>query len=404
MGFRQIHLHHISLLVHHHHIRRSSEPSFLTSDMGDSSYKGVSAAQDSRFTNKESTLLRKLKFPASFDTKVDTSKVELSVIKPWISQRITSLLGFEDDVVLEYAAGMLAEERFPDPRKVQIQLMGFLEGKTAEFMEELWGLLLSAQESPGGVPRLFVEEKKEELRLKREEGERVVREARERARVAAEAGGRGEGGETRRRSRWDAGAPSTSDPRPPPYTSGDQYRTADHRRRDNPNRDDWNRRREIDSYRSSNVDRDRYRNDPGHTRDSGWGSRGPGKAQISSGRSSRRSPSPPPRRRRRSPSLTPPRQKERQRSRSRSITPDYRSSLRERKQLVRDSSQHRERNGERDGKPRRVRRDDVDDADERDSTRRRTHPEVDLKDEAQRERELRDKLMRAKASRRDGRE
>lgn len=232
----------------------------------------------------------------------------------------------------------------------------------------------------------------------------MVREARERARVAAEAGGRGEGGETRRRSRWDAGAPSTSDPRPPPYTSDDQYRTADHRRRDHLNRDDWNRRREIDSYRSSNVDRDRYRNDPGHTRDSGWGSRRSREAQPSSGQSSRRSPSPPPRRRRRSPSLTPPRQKERQRSRSRSITPDYRSSLRERKQLVRDSSQHRERNGERDGKPRRVRRDDVDDADERDSTRRRTHPEVDLKDEAQRERELRDKLMRAKASRRDGRE
>ncbi len=92
------------------------------------------------------------------------------MIKPWISRRVTELLGFEDDVVLEYAAGMLEEERYPDPRKVQIQLTGFLEGKTAEFMGELWELLISAQESVGGVPKRFVEEKKEELRLKREEG------------------------------------------------------------------------------------------------------------------------------------------------------------------------------------------------------------------------------------------
>uniref|UniRef100_V5EBQ7 SR-rich pre-mRNA splicing activator n=1 Tax=Kalmanozyma brasiliensis (strain GHG001) TaxID=1365824 RepID=V5EBQ7_KALBG len=170
--------------------------------MGDSSYKGVSASQDSRFTDKQSVLLRKLTFPASFSTKVDMTRVELSVIRPWISRRITTLLGFEDDVVLEYATGMLEEERFPDPRKVQIQLMGFLEGQTAGFMEELWELLVSAQESVGGVPRRFVEEKKEELRVKREEGERVVREARERAARAAEAGGaRGQEGKRRSRHR-----------------------------------------------------------------------------------------------------------------------------------------------------------------------------------------------------------
>ncbi|CDS00864.1 hypothetical protein [Sporisorium scitamineum] len=118
--------------------------------MGDSSYKGISAAQDSRFSNKESALLRKLKFPPHFDTKVDMTKVEISVIKPWIARRVTELLGFEDDVVLEYAAGMLEEQRFPDVKKMQIQLTGFLEDKTADFMGELWELLISAQDSPGG--------------------------------------------------------------------------------------------------------------------------------------------------------------------------------------------------------------------------------------------------------------
>ncbi len=151
--------------------------------MGDSSYKGVSASQDSRFTDKEASLLRKLKFPRHFDTKVDMHKVELSVMKPWIARRITELLGFEDEVVLEYAVGMLEEGRYPDAKKMQIQLTGFLEASTAEFMAELWELLISAQASPGGVPQRFVEEKKQELRSKREEGERVVREARERQRV-----------------------------------------------------------------------------------------------------------------------------------------------------------------------------------------------------------------------------
>lgn len=355
--------------------------------MGDSSYKGVSAAQDSRFTNKESTLLRKLKFPPSFDTKVDMTKVELSVIKPWIAQRVTSLLGFEDDVVLEYASGMLEEQRFPDPRKVQIQLMGFLEGKTAEFMSELWELLVSAQESPGGVPKRFVEEKKEELRRKREEADSVVREARERARRAAEASAGGD--VTRRRSRWDAGAPSTSnDPRPPAYTSNDFQRRNEGR----PSKNDWNRRRGDDPYQ-----RERNGNGTGRARDSGWGARAPRDPH-----SSRRSPSPPPRNRRRSPSRTPSppphrqqQQQQRSRSRSRSVTPDYRASLRERKRPAtqKEDVHHDGRLEPSETNPG-VREEESEDL--RSSTRRR---DADTNDEADRQRDLRDKLMRAKASR-----
>lgn len=317
--------------------------------MGDSSYRGVSAAQDSRFTNKESIFLRKLKFPSTFDTKVDMTKVELSVLKPWIARRVTDLLGFEDDVVLEYAAGMLQEERFPDPKKIQIQLMGFLESQTADFMAELWELLISAQESPGGVPKRFVEEKKEELRLKREEGERVVREARERARRAADAAGADQ--PVKRRSRWDAGAPSTSndqhgDTRPPAHTSNDPNRRDEYRRRDGPSRNEWNRRRGNDQYSVNGHGRncDRYSNSLGPTRDSGWGSRAAREDTSSSRHPPPRSPSPPPRRRRRSPSPTPPRQQcQRSRSRSRSITPDYRATLRQRKQLARPENQNDDR-------------------------------------------------------------
>ena len=38
-----------------------------------------------------------------------------------------------------------------------INLSGFLEGFTREFMKDLWTLIHSASESPGGVPKEFLE-------------------------------------------------------------------------------------------------------------------------------------------------------------------------------------------------------------------------------------------------------
>ena len=48
---------------------------------------------------------------------------------------------------------------------MQINLTGFLNAKNARlFMEELWDLLLSAMENVGGIPAIFLEQKKEEIR------------------------------------------------------------------------------------------------------------------------------------------------------------------------------------------------------------------------------------------------
>lgn len=52
---------------------------------------------------------------------------------------------------------------------MQINLTGFLEDKTFEFMKELWKVIISAQEGIGGIPREVVEAKKLELKLKREQ-------------------------------------------------------------------------------------------------------------------------------------------------------------------------------------------------------------------------------------------
>ena len=46
---------------------------------------------------------------------------------------------------------------------MQLNLTGFLEANTPEFMLELWKLLLSAQDTPGGIPQQLIDQKKEEI-------------------------------------------------------------------------------------------------------------------------------------------------------------------------------------------------------------------------------------------------
>ncbi|CAE6408252.1 unnamed protein product [Rhizoctonia solani] len=144
-------------------------------------FKGTSAEQDRRFADKEHRLLKSMKFPPEFDRKVDMRKVELSVMRPWITKKVVELVGFEDEVVVEYVMGLLEDRsKPPDPKLMQINLTGFLESKTPAFMSSLWSLLLEAQDSPAGVPASFVQEKKEELRQKQEADERAFAEARRR--------------------------------------------------------------------------------------------------------------------------------------------------------------------------------------------------------------------------------
>ncbi|KAG8830581.1 hypothetical protein FRC17_004685 [Serendipita sp. 399] len=119
--------------------------------MGDSNFfKGTSTDQDRRFADKESKLLKTLKFPPEFDNKVDMRKIKLEVLKPWINTRFTELNGIEDEIVASMIIGLLEEKDnpTPDPRKIQIQVQGFLTTKAPIFMLELWKLLLDAQSNP----------------------------------------------------------------------------------------------------------------------------------------------------------------------------------------------------------------------------------------------------------------
>ncbi|KAG0320593.1 hypothetical protein BGZ97_013153 [Linnemannia gamsii] len=131
--------------------------------MGDAGFfKGTSAGQDTRFSDKHKKMLKSMNFPPEFNQKVDMKKVNMKVIKDWMAERVIQLLGIEDEVVVEYAVGML-EEPSPDPKSMQINLQGFLDKNTQLFVLELWKLLISAQTSLGGIPQQFLDITKAEI-------------------------------------------------------------------------------------------------------------------------------------------------------------------------------------------------------------------------------------------------
>ena len=45
-------------------------------------------------------------------------KVNLDVMRPWIANKVIELVGFEDEVVVEYAMGLLEDPAQPVSKKI----------------------------------------------------------------------------------------------------------------------------------------------------------------------------------------------------------------------------------------------------------------------------------------------
>ncbi|KAL3768777.1 hypothetical protein ACHAWU_006878 [Discostella pseudostelligera] len=148
------------------------------------SIKGTASITSTSALQKQ---LRSTTFPSNFSQKVNIAKVHRTVFTHWIEKRIEQILGFEDDIVSSTAVHLFLpssgdnnDATAPavdywdvDPRRAQLDLAGFLgEGEAATFASELWTMMLDAQTSPSGIPRVLVEKKKEEMRLQREEMDR----------------------------------------------------------------------------------------------------------------------------------------------------------------------------------------------------------------------------------------
>ncbi|KHN95318.1 Splicing factor PWI [Metarhizium album ARSEF 1941] len=128
----------------------------------------------------DARLLKSTKFPPEFNQKVDMQKVNLQVMKKWIANKISDILGNEDDVVIELCFNLIEGTRYPDIKSLQIQLTGFLDKDTGTFCKSLWALLLSAQTSSQGVPKELLEAKKLELMQEKRDADRAADDARRR--------------------------------------------------------------------------------------------------------------------------------------------------------------------------------------------------------------------------------
>jgi PWI domain len=135
--------------------------------------------EDSRAYDK---ILRTTKFPSIFynTTTIDISKVNKAIVCLWIDNEITSLLGFEDEIVSNTAMNLfcLTDEQLNvesattgppvvDPRNAHIVLSGFLgDDASLQFCTKLWELIIDAAQQPMGIPRQLIEEKKRQLMVK----------------------------------------------------------------------------------------------------------------------------------------------------------------------------------------------------------------------------------------------
>jgi hypothetical protein len=135
-------------------------------------FRGTSLEQSGR-VGVDAKLKKRLKVAAVCDVKITTGKVKLPVMNSWISQRITDLLGFEDDIVINLVINFLEASDHPDPKQLQLDLTGFLEKQAALFVEELWTLLVDAQGNAHGVPSVFIEKKKEQQQQQQRAGKQV---------------------------------------------------------------------------------------------------------------------------------------------------------------------------------------------------------------------------------------
>ena len=75
-------------------------------------FRGTSVDQDCRWGKADERLMAKMqlagKFAAVLTQKVDISKVNMQVITKWCSERLTEILGFEDDIVIGLVVNLLS--------------------------------------------------------------------------------------------------------------------------------------------------------------------------------------------------------------------------------------------------------------------------------------------------------
>ncbi|ELP85384.1 serine/arginine regulated nuclear matrix protein, putative [Entamoeba invadens IP1] len=99
--------------------------------MSGSFYRGTSIDQDPHFVDSRSKLKKAMVVPDSFYQKVDFKKVNLEVMRAWVTSKVVEILGVDDDILVGTVIGFLETNgNDTDPRDLQIDLEPFLAEKT----------------------------------------------------------------------------------------------------------------------------------------------------------------------------------------------------------------------------------------------------------------------------------
>jgi serine/arginine repetitive matrix protein 1 len=76
-----------------------------------SSNLGTTVDQDGRWGKSDEILISKMskagKFASILDTKVDLKKINIPIIEKWVFERVTDILGFEDEIIINLVINLL---------------------------------------------------------------------------------------------------------------------------------------------------------------------------------------------------------------------------------------------------------------------------------------------------------
>ena len=113
--------------------------------------------------------LKATKFPPEFDKKVDIEKVNIDLMKKWIANKITTILGDEDDIVVETCYNLVEQNKFVRQQlRMELQAVltcaaqnqgdsdpahGFLEQRNSCVLQRAMGPDAERARQPGGCAK-----------------------------------------------------------------------------------------------------------------------------------------------------------------------------------------------------------------------------------------------------------
>lgn len=112
-------------------------------------FRGTSAEQDFRFSNKQSKSRREFKFPP-----LDTTKINIESLKPWILDRIKIVLENDDELMSDAIIEFFSEKEV-DGSAISQFISGFADvEKTTTFIQQVWSKFNEVKEEASNARQI----------------------------------------------------------------------------------------------------------------------------------------------------------------------------------------------------------------------------------------------------------